>query len=158
MPFLDSSPVRLHYRVDGLPGAPVLVLSHSLGADLGMWEPQVALLAREHRVVRYDARGCGLSDREAAQDSFATNLVDLEAVVGAAGLQRFALFGASQGAAIAIEYAARHPQRVSHLILCGGYLRGVLKRGGFLTRDSRVVERKKYGRAKARRSFQFSKR
>jgi pimeloyl-ACP methyl ester carboxylesterase/DNA-binding CsgD family transcriptional regulator len=80
------------------------------------------------RLIRYDARGCGLSDRDTPLGSFATNRVDLEAVVDAMQLKRFALFGASQGAAIAIDYAARHPDRVSHLILYGAYLRGALKR------------------------------
>jgi pimeloyl-ACP methyl ester carboxylesterase len=59
---------------------------------------------------------------------FAANIIDLEAIADAAQLQRFALYGASQGGAIAIEYAAQHPDRVSHLILCGAYLQGVLKR------------------------------
>jgi pimeloyl-ACP methyl ester carboxylesterase/DNA-binding CsgD family transcriptional regulator len=124
--------VRIAYATGG--AGPVVVktpnwLNHlELDPKSAVWRPWVERMAERYTLVRYDARGCGLSDREAAQDSFATNLVDLEAVVGAAGLQRFALFGASQGAAIAIEYAARHPQRVSHLILCGGYLRGVLKR------------------------------
>lgn len=88
----------------------------------------IARMSQRYKLVRYDARGCGLSDRETPLGSFATNQTDLEAVVDAAGLSNFVLFGASQGAAIAIEYAARHPDRVSHLIVYGGYLRGVLKR------------------------------
>ena len=80
------------------------------------------------RLICYDARGCGLSDRDIDPGSFATNCLDLEAVVDALRLERFALFGASQGAATAIDYATRHPDRVSHLILHGAYLRGARKR------------------------------
>ncbi len=94
-----------------------------------VWQAWIARISQHHRLLRYDARGCGLSDRETGPVSFKTNRLDLEAVVDSAGLSRFALFGASQGAAIAIEYAARHPDRVSHLILYGAYLQGALKRG-----------------------------
>ncbi len=93
-----------------------------------VWRAWIARMSRSFRLIRYDARGCGLSDRDVRHVSFATNLLDLEAVVDAAGIRRFALFGASQGAAIAIDYAARHPDRVSHLILYGAYLRGARKR------------------------------
>ena len=76
--------------------------------------------------IRYDERGCGLSDREVDEDGFEFErwLGDLEAVVDTVGPERFALLGMSQGAGIAIAYAVRHPERVSHLILYGGYLRG----------------------------------
>ncbi|MEO8836893.1 MAG: alpha/beta fold hydrolase [Caldimonas sp.] len=93
-----------------------------------IWRAWIERVGERHQLVRYDARGCGLSDRVEAPASFETNRLDLEAVVQAAGLTTFALFGASQGAAIAIEYAARHPERVTHLILYGAYLRGALKR------------------------------
>ncbi len=104
-------------------------LNHlELDVQSPVWHAWIAQMTRRFCLVRYDARGCGLSDREVGRPSFATNLLDLEAVVDAAGLQRFILYGASQGAAIAIEYAAKHPERVSHLILYGSYLRGVLRR------------------------------
>jgi len=75
-----------------------------------------------------DARGCGLSER-AVEFSFAHYVNDLEAVIDAAGFDRFSLLGHSQSGAIAVEYAARHPQRVDHLAVLGGYARGSLKRG-----------------------------
>src|SRR5262249_33898775 len=80
------------------------------------------------RFVRYDGRSYGLSDRNVAPGTLDEAVSDLEAVVDAAGLQRFALYGASGGAAIAIRYAARHPDRVSHLVLLGGFARGALRR------------------------------
>jgi pimeloyl-ACP methyl ester carboxylesterase/DNA-binding CsgD family transcriptional regulator len=124
--------VSIAYAVGGAGRAFVKTpnwLNHlELDVESPVWRAWIARVSRQNRLVRYDARGCGLSDRQARIGSFATNQLDLNAVVGAAGLQKFVLFGASQGAAIAIEYAARHPDRVSHLIIYGGYLRGVLKR------------------------------
>lgn len=87
----------------------------------GLWEPLLALLSARFRLVRYDQRGCGLSDREVADMSFDTLVGDIDAVVNALELERFALFGFSQGAAMSIAYAARNPDRVSHLVLSGGY-------------------------------------
>jgi pimeloyl-ACP methyl ester carboxylesterase/DNA-binding CsgD family transcriptional regulator len=94
-----------------------------------VWKAWIEALSRNHTLLRMDARGCGLSDREVGEFSLAHYVNDLEAVIDAAGLDRFALFGHSQGGAIAVEYAARHPQRVSHLVLLGSYARGSLKRG-----------------------------
>ena len=59
MPAISASGVELFYRVDGAADGPVLLLAHSLGADLGMWEPQVSTFSRGFRVVRYDSRGHG---------------------------------------------------------------------------------------------------
>ncbi|HVJ09944.1 MAG TPA: alpha/beta fold hydrolase [Burkholderiales bacterium] len=93
-----------------------------------IWRPWLAGLARGRTLVRMDERGCGLADRGVAEISFEAFVRDLEAVVDAAGLERFALFGHSQGGAISIEYAARHPERVTHLVLLGTYARGRYKR------------------------------
>lgn len=89
-----------------------------------VWRHWLRELARYQVLVRYDERGCGLSDRDVDDLSMAGWLRDLEAVVDAAGLERFALLGLSQGAAVSVAYAARHPERVSHLVLYGGYARG----------------------------------
>jgi pimeloyl-ACP methyl ester carboxylesterase/DNA-binding CsgD family transcriptional regulator len=75
-----------------------------------------------------DPRGCGLSDWDVTDISFDAWVGDLEAVVDAAGLERFALLGHSQGGAIAVEYAVRHPERVTQLVLLGSYARGAMKR------------------------------
>jgi pimeloyl-ACP methyl ester carboxylesterase/DNA-binding winged helix-turn-helix (wHTH) protein len=85
--------------------------------------------AAEHRIVRYDGRGCGLSDRDPGSISFDAFVDDLAAVIHAARIERCALLGVSPGCATAIAYAARHPERVSHLVLCGGYARGARRRG-----------------------------
>jgi len=93
-----------------------------------VWRPLFERLARNRRLVRYDARGCGLSDWDVDEFSLEVWVRDLEAVVDAAGLKRFSLLGISQGGPIAITYAVRHPERVSRLVLLGAYARGYMKR------------------------------
>ncbi len=100
-------------------------LSHlELDWDAPIWSPLFRELARDHRFIRYDERGCGLSDWTVPEISFETFVADLETVVDTLGLERFPLLGISQGAAVSIEYAVRHPERVSKLILFGGYPAG----------------------------------
>jgi class 3 adenylate cyclase/pimeloyl-ACP methyl ester carboxylesterase len=93
-----------------------------------IWRHLYRELSSEHTLVRYDARGNGLSDREVPDVTFEHFVDDLEAVVDAAGIERFALLGVSQGSAVSVAYAVRHPERVSHLILFGGYPLGWKKR------------------------------
>jgi len=92
--------------------------------DSPIWGRLYRDLAHNRTLIRYDARGNGLSDREVPDVTFAHFVDDLETVVDAAGLDRFALFGVSQGCAVSIAYAVRHPERVTHLILLGGYPQG----------------------------------
>jgi pimeloyl-ACP methyl ester carboxylesterase len=87
-------------------------------------------LAREHTLIRYDARGNGLSDWDVREISLDAWVSDMETVAAAAGLDRFPLLGLSQGCPVAIAYAVRHPERVSHLILYGGFATGANKRPG----------------------------
>jgi pimeloyl-ACP methyl ester carboxylesterase len=94
-------------------------------------------LARRHRFVVYDGRGCGLSDRAVGELSLEVFVADLEAVVDGLGLERFALLGSSMGAPIAVAYAARHPERVSRLALHGGFHRSYLSAK---SPDPRVLE------------------
>jgi DNA-binding winged helix-turn-helix (wHTH) protein/pimeloyl-ACP methyl ester carboxylesterase len=94
-----------------------------------VWSPLLRRLAQQFRLIRYDERGTGLSDWEVADISFETFVRDLETVVDALRLDRFALFGNAQGAAVAIVYAVRHPERVSRLVLSGGYAQGWRARG-----------------------------
>lgn len=90
-----------------------------------VWRKVMDALAGNHQLARYDARGMGLSDRN-VDISFDAGVSDLETVVDELGLKRFALLGMSQGAAVSIAYAARHPDRVTRLVLAGGYARGSL--------------------------------
>jgi pimeloyl-ACP methyl ester carboxylesterase/DNA-binding CsgD family transcriptional regulator len=94
-----------------------------------VWNHWLQELARDHTLIRYDERGCGLSDWDVPEFSMEAWVGDLEAVVDAERLERFPLFGMSQGAAVCIVYAVRHPEKVTHLILYGGYARGRLNRG-----------------------------
>ncbi|WP_340149814.1 alpha/beta fold hydrolase [uncultured Sneathiella sp.] len=89
-----------------------------------IWGKSFASVARYRNFIRYDERGCGLSDWDVAELTFDAFVEDLEAVADKAGLDRFPLLGISQGCAVSIEYAARHPERVSGLILIGGYAAG----------------------------------
>ena len=93
-----------------------------------VWRHWLRELSRDHTLLRYDERGCGLSDRDADDLSFESWVSDLETVVDAAGLDRFPLLGISQGCAVAIAYAVRHPERVSRLVLYGGYVQGLIAR------------------------------
>lgn len=89
-----------------------------------MWSPFLQRLAARFQVVRYDGRGSGMSDRDVADISQAGFERDLEAVIETAGLKRFVLLALSQGVAAAVSFAARHPERVSRMILCGAYAQG----------------------------------
>lgn len=125
--------VRLAYASSGQ-GAPVVIkaatwLSHlEVDWDSPVWRHLLHAMGERGSFVRYDERGCGLSDWAVDDLSFDSWVADLEAVVGALGVPRFALLGISQGAAVAIAYAVRHPERVTHLVLHGGYARGRLVR------------------------------
>ncbi|GAA0486646.1 alpha/beta fold hydrolase [Parasphingorhabdus litoris] len=100
-------------------------LNHlELDWDSEVWSPLFQELARDHCLIRYDERGNGMSDWEVDNLGFDAFVTDLEGVVKQSGVAQFPLLGISQGAAVAIEYAARNPDRVSHLILWGGYAAG----------------------------------
>ncbi|MDX1567162.1 MAG: alpha/beta fold hydrolase [Longimicrobiales bacterium] len=107
-----------------------------------VWSPWLRELSRDHTLIRYDERGCGLSDRDVENLSFESWVEDLEAVVDAAGLERFPLFGMSQGGPVAIAYAARHPERVTRLVLYGSYLVGWKHRGNpeFRRREEALLQ------------------
>jgi class 3 adenylate cyclase/pimeloyl-ACP methyl ester carboxylesterase len=93
-----------------------------------VWGHVLRRLASKRTLIRYDARGNGLSDWEVPEVSLDAWVSDLETVVDAVGVERFPLLGISQGAAISIAYAVRYPERVSHLVLYGGFARGGNKR------------------------------
>jgi class 3 adenylate cyclase/pimeloyl-ACP methyl ester carboxylesterase len=124
--------VQLAYSMVGQ-GPPVMKTGNwmtHLEFDLEspIWRHLYRELAKDYTLVRYDARGNGLSDRTVDEISFDAFVGDLEAVAAAAKVGRFALLGISQGCAVAIAYAVRHPERVSHLVLYGGFSVGWNKR------------------------------
>jgi pimeloyl-ACP methyl ester carboxylesterase len=136
--------VRLAYATMGT-GSPIVRTSHwftHLDYDLksSVLRHMVLGLAHNRRLLRYDGRGNGLSQRDVTDISFQRWVSDLEVVIDAAGFDRFVLVGISQGASIAIAYAARHPERVSHLIIYCGFARGLLHRGGDPEKQKQSLE------------------
>jgi pimeloyl-ACP methyl ester carboxylesterase/DNA-binding CsgD family transcriptional regulator len=93
-----------------------------------VWRHWLDELTRDYTLIRYDQRSCGLSDWDVEEVSFEAWVRDLEAVVDAVGLRQFPLVATACGGAVAVAYTARHPERVSHLILLGAYARGWLNR------------------------------
>ena len=121
--------VRLAYAISGS-GPPLVKASNwltHLDFEWGspIWRHWYGELSRHHRLIRYDERGNGMSERDVDYGSFDRWVHDLETVVDAAGLDRFPLLGISRGGSIAIAYAAKHPERVTHLVLHGAFAAGV---------------------------------
>jgi class 3 adenylate cyclase/pimeloyl-ACP methyl ester carboxylesterase len=131
--------VRLAYSLAG--SGPPLVKSANwinhleLDWELPVYRHLLAGLTKHHTLMRYDARGNGLSDWDSSELSLDAWVNDLETVVNAAGLDRFPLFGFSQGCAVSIAYAVRNPHRVSRLILFGGFATGRYKRASTTPAD-----------------------
>ena len=128
-----SDNVRIAYSLAGK-GRPILKAGNWLNHleydwKSPIWSHLFKWMASENQLIRYDARGNGLSDWDVGEISFASYLRDLESVADASGVERFTLFGISQGCAVSIAYAAKHPERVSRLILYGGFARGRRIRG-----------------------------
>jgi pimeloyl-ACP methyl ester carboxylesterase/DNA-binding SARP family transcriptional activator len=124
--------VRLAYAVHGT-GPPIIKaanwMSHlRFDRESPIWRHWVAGLSAHNCLVRYDERANGLSDWEVSDLSFEAMVSDLESIADASGLRRFSLLGISQGCAISIAYAVRHPERVSRLVLYGGYAKGWRRR------------------------------
>jgi pimeloyl-ACP methyl ester carboxylesterase len=118
--------VRIAYAASG-EGYPLLFV-HGWASHLEFWPKMPggenfvhSKLAQHYRYYRYDARGWGLSDRDVTDFSLSKKLLDVAAVVENAGLDRFAIIGASEGGPTAITYAAENPERVSHLVLLGTF-------------------------------------
>ncbi len=122
--------VRIAYARVGK-GSPLLKTANWLNHleyewDGPVWGELFRRMSADHTLVRYDERGHGLSDWNAEDLSLEAYVQDMEAVVDAAGLERFPIFAISQGGSVAIEYAARHPERVSRMILLNAFLRARL--------------------------------
>ncbi|ANI38350.1 alpha/beta fold hydrolase [Mycolicibacterium vaccae] len=131
--------LRLAYAVSGT-GPPLVRAANwmthlSYDIESPVWRHWVHALSQRYRFIRYDERGSGLSDWNAPDFTFDDWVGDLAAVVDELGLTRFPLLGVSQGGAVAVAYAARYPERVSKLVLCGAYARGRAVRA--VTEDDR---------------------
>lgn len=128
----SAAGVRIAYACTG--SGPPLVKAANWLTNVDMepespiWAHWIDALSERHTLVRYDERGCGLSDWDVGDFGLDAWVEDLELVVDSVGLTRFPLVGLSQGGAVAVAYAVRHPERVSHLVLVGAYARGRLAR------------------------------
>jgi DNA-binding SARP family transcriptional activator/pimeloyl-ACP methyl ester carboxylesterase len=126
--FLSQDGVRIAYAIVGQ--GPPLVWTATFLRHLEfdwqspIWQHWLEALASRYTLIRYDERACGLSDWDGDDISFEAWVHDLEALVDHLNLDRFRLLALSQAGAVAIAYAARHPERLSHLILHGAYARG----------------------------------
>ena len=117
MPFALADGTRHYYRLDGGDGRPVLMLSHSLGLDHGMWDAQAADVLPYMRVLRYDTRGHGASDVPEGDYTIEALGRDALGIADAAGVQQFAFCGLSLGGMVGQWLAANASDRLTHLIL-----------------------------------------
>jgi 3-oxoadipate enol-lactonase len=118
MPFETIDQCRLHYLCDGPADAPPLVLSHSLGADLSMWDPQIAPFSRPYRVCRYDTRGHGASTVTPGPYTIARLGLDVLGLLDALGMARVNFCGLSLGGMIGMWLGTHAPDRIDKLVLC----------------------------------------
>ncbi|SQF98855.1 3-oxoadipate enol-lactonase [Paucimonas lemoignei] len=118
MPTLALPDGDLYYQLDGQPDAPVLLLSNSLGTDLGMWDGQIPELTQHFRVLRYDTRGHGRSVVSAGPYSIEQNGRDVLALLDALDVQRASFCGLSMGGLIGQWLLLNAPQRLDKVVLC----------------------------------------
>jgi len=116
--FIEANGVRIRYRLEGKPGAPVIVFSNSLGTNLSMWEPQVLALRDEFRILRYDTRGHGLSAVPPGPYTQEQLGADILAVMDAVEISQAHFCGLSMGGQLGIWLGANAPQRFARLVLC----------------------------------------
>ena len=117
MPTVEANGIRINYRIDGADGAPVLMLSNSLGTNLHMWDRQVPELSKRFRVVRYDTRGHGKTDAPAHPYTFAMLGQDAIALMDALKLPKVRFCGLSMGGMIGMWLARNAPARIEQLVL-----------------------------------------
>jgi 3-oxoadipate enol-lactonase/4-carboxymuconolactone decarboxylase len=117
LPFVTINNTRLFYRLEGRAGRPVLVLSHSIGLDNGMWAPQAAALLPHFQIVRYDTRGHGASDAPKGEYSIESLARDVLGLADALGIKQFAFCGLSLGGAIGQWLGIHSADRLIGLIL-----------------------------------------
>lgn len=118
MPFIEADSAAIHYRLDGRAGAPVLVLSHSLGTTLAMWDPQIPPLTGRFRVLRYDSRGHGESAVTPGPYTIERLARDVLVLLNGLGIERAHFCGLSMGGMVGMWLGAHAPERLERLVLC----------------------------------------
>ena len=118
MPFIEANGVRIRYRLEGKPGAPVIVFSNSLGTNLSMWDPQVSALQGEFRILRYDTRGHGLSAVPPGPYSQEQLGNDILTLLDTVEIRHAHFCGLSMGGQVGIWLGANAPDRFARLVLC----------------------------------------
>lgn len=152
MPFLEIDGARIHYRFDGPDEAPVLLLSNSLGTDLGLWDPQMPVFARGFRVLRYDARGHGASSATPGPYTIAGLARDAIALLDGLGIGSAHFCGLSLGGMVGMWLGVHAPGRVRKLVLCNTAARigppelwnariDAVRKGGMEAIAAAVIER-----------------
>jgi pimeloyl-ACP methyl ester carboxylesterase len=116
--FVEVAGVRLHVRDTGPKGAPAVILLHGFGSSLHTWEPWAQALAADHRVIRYDLTGAGLTGADPRGDYTDERAIAvLAALMDRLGVAQASLVGHSMGGRLAWRFAAAHPERVDRLVL-----------------------------------------
>jgi 3-oxoadipate enol-lactonase len=140
MEYTSNAALSLRYDTSG--EGEGLVLLHELGGCLDSWDGVLAVLPKRFRVLRYDQRGAGMSEKVRQPFSLADQVLDLESVLAAAAMPKALwIVGAAAGAAIAVAYAVRHPERIKGLILCSPALSVDAERTAYLeSRSQRAAE------------------
>ncbi len=135
---IDINGFEMNYEIEGPSGAPVVIMSHSLGADLTMWEPQMSVLKDRFRVLRFDTRGHGGSG--APGDAYAMEDLasDLKLLLDGLEIERAHLVGLSMGGMIGQVFALRHPEMLSSLVLCDTAARGATDSGAVEKWEQRI--------------------
>jgi len=118
VPFIEANGVRIRYRLEGRPGAPVIVFSNSLGTNLSMWDPQVLALHDEFRILRYDTRGHGLSAVPPGPYTQHQLGGDILTLMDALEIRQARFCGLSMGGQVGIWLGANAPDRFARIVLC----------------------------------------
>jgi 3-oxoadipate enol-lactonase len=117
MQFALTGEITLHYQLDGLEKGPTLVLVHSLGTDLRIWDDVIRHFVKKFRIIRYDLRGHGLSDCPSGPYSMQDHVADLTNLMSSLAVERSVAIGISVGGMVALAYAAAQPSQLDALVL-----------------------------------------
>ncbi|MEW6669588.1 MAG: 3-oxoadipate enol-lactonase [Thermodesulfobacteriota bacterium] len=118
MMYIQANGIRIHYELEGSSSAPVMTLSNSLATNLSMWEPQMEILLRSYRVLRYDTRGHGKSEVSEGPYSFEMLAADVRSLLRALGIEKTYFMGISMGGMIGQQLALESPEMLTSMILC----------------------------------------